>query len=145
MVLRAVAEKLRRVRGHPLLLACVFGFALLVGHQVVMASARHAADMGMTRPRAMPTAGTARVVAAPVGDLAPSEHRPLTGWEACLSQQGLLPTLLLLLALAGIWWRCAGATLADSLSQPDARAARFLHPPPLAPARRRALLQVFLI
>lgn len=144
MVRRAVAAKLREALGRPFLLACLLGFALLLGHQLVMATAQHADAMGMDRGRVALTAGTTPAVAGPADDLAPVERQPLTGWEACFSQDGLLHTLLLLLTLVGIWWRCAGTTLAALLSRAGNRVARFLHPPPLAPARRRALLQVYL-
>lgn len=144
MIRRAVAAKVQGRLGGPFLLACLLGLALLLGHQLVMASAQHAAEMGMDRGQVTLTAGTAQVVVGSADDLTPVDQQPLTGWEACFSQEGLLPTLLLLLTLAGIWWRCAGATLGDMLPRVGIHIARFLHPPPLAPTRRRALLQVFL-
>lgn len=142
-----VTDKRHGRLGCPLLLACLLGLALLLGHQLVMASPWHAAAMSMDRGRVMPAAVTTRVVAVPADDLiphtTPRDQQPLTRWQECLSQDGLLPALLLLLALAGIWWRLTSAALADMYSRVEEQVARFLRPPPLAPSRRRALLQVF--
>ncbi len=144
MIRRAVAERLQGRLGGSFLLACVLSLALLLGHQLVMATSQHAAEMGMDRGQVALVAMSPEAVTGPADDTPPVDQRPLTGWEACFSQEGLLPTLLLLLALAGIWWRLAGTTLPDTLPRAGHHVSRFLHPPPLEPSRRRALLQVFL-
>ena len=147
MVRRADAGDRRGWLARRFLLASLLALALLFGHQLVMATARHAGDMAMGGGLAMPAGATMRAVAAPAHDppdlTIPGDRRPLSGWEACFAQYGVLPTLLLLLLLAGIGGRVAGATLADMFPG-GAPLARFLHPPPLEPSRRRALLQVFL-
>ena len=145
MIRRAVAAKVQGRLGGPFLLACLLGLALLLGHQLVMASAQHAAEMGMDRGRVTLTAGNAQVVAGQAGELTPAERQPLSGWEACFSQEGLPPALLSLLTLVSIWWLCASVTLPAKIPCVGSRISRFLHPPPLEPARRRALLQIFLI
>ena len=145
MMRRAVAAKVQGGLGRSFLLACLLGLALLLGHQLVMASPQHATEMGMDRGRVTLTAGTTQVVAGPTGELTPAERQPLSGWEACFSQEGLLPALLSLLTLTSIWWLCASVTLPAKTPRVGGHIARFLHPPPLEPARRRALLQVFLI
>ena len=135
--------------GRPLLLACLLSLALLVGHQLVMASSRHVDTMVMDPGAVMPSTVTTWAVAAPADDrnphAIPGNQQPHGGLRACLSQDGVLPGLLLLLAFAGLWGRRASVTLPDTRLHVGVRAARFLRPPPLEPWRRRALLQVFLI
>jgi len=113
-----------------------------------MATAGHADAMSLGREQDMPTAGVTLSVAASAGDrnlhASPEDRQPTSGWAECFSQDGILPTLLLLLTFAGLWRRFASAAPRDTPRQVGERAARFLHPPPLEPSRRRALLQVFL-
>jgi len=142
MIRRVVAAKAQGRLGNSFLLACLFVLTLLLGHQLIMASPTHATEMGMDPTL---TAGSMRVTVESAGDLTPVDRLPLTGWEACFSPEGLLPALLSLLTLASIWWRCASVTLPAKTPRVGGHIARFLHPPPLEPARRRALLQVFLI
>ncbi len=154
MVWSTVTAKDYGRRGRSLLLACLLGLALLglallVGHQLVMASARHVDIMVMDPGAVRPSTVTTWAVAAPADDrnphAIPGNRQPPAGWRACLSPDGVLPGLLLLLACAGLWGRRASVTLPDTRRHVGARAARFPPPPPLEPRRRRALLQVFLI
>ncbi len=129
--------------GHRFLLACLLGFALLLAHQLLMATPRHAAEMGLAHPRGMAALPMAQPAAGVlVGDL-PAGPLPPANWEACLAQAGLLPALLLLLVLAGLARRLWGGGAVPTGRHADRPRRRFLHPPPLEPARRRALLQVF--
>lgn len=146
MVRSAIPARLRRRLGRPFLLACLLGLALLLGHQLVMATTRHAmeigADASLHRPHAMAAWPT---LTAPI-DASDREHRgPLTGWEGCLTQLGVLPLLLLLLALIGLWGRPRRALPTVAAPHHWSCPTRCFHPPPLEPSRRRALVQVFLI
>lgn len=147
MAQRAVTAKRRGRLGRPLLLAWLLGLALLLGHQVIMATARHGDDMGMGLDRIGLTAVTAQAVAAPADQRdspsTPGDRQPLTGWEECFSQVGLLPALPSLLTLAGMLWLFTSPAAVGMVSWAGEQFSRFLHPPPLAPSRRRALLQVF--
>lgn len=146
MVRSAILSRLGGRLGRPLLLACLLGLALLLGHQLVMAIPRHSmamgADVSLHRPHA--TAAWSALT-APV-DASDRGHRgPLTGWEECLTQLGALPLVLLLLALVGNRGRPRRALPTIAAVHPWSRPAHYFHPPPLEPSRRRALLQVFLI
>lgn len=113
-----------------------------------MTSERHATVMG-AQMGAMPVAGSiARFV--PV----PSPRRDVTGQEGnpvtprsvlgdCPAQQAIPPLILLLLLLIVLLRILAAWPCADSAVRTWCR--RFTLPPPLNAARRRALLQVFLI
>lgn len=148
MARRRVADTLDGSIGRPLLLACLLGLALLLGHQLVMASPWHAEEMSMGRGSVMLPAVSMPGVAAPADGRNPhathGDRPPLTGWRECLRQEGVLPALLLLLAFAGLWWRLASVAPVDLLPRVGEQVAHFLRPPPLEPSRRRALLQVFL-
>lgn len=113
-----------------------------------MASPQHAADMAMDRGQIMGAAEGMPAVAASADDRildrAPGDRQPSSAWMECFSQDGVLPTLLLLPIIAVLWWRSRSMALLDALAQMGRWVARFLHPPPLEPSRRRALLQVFL-
>jgi hypothetical protein len=146
MVRPAIPARFGGRLGCPFLLACLLGLALLLGHQLVMATPRHAmamgADVSLHRPHAMDAWSA---LTAPV-DASDREHRgPLTGWEECLTQLGALPLMLLLLALVGLRGRPRRVLPTVAAPHPWPRPARCFHPPPLEPSRRRALLQVFLI
>ncbi len=127
--------------GRRVLLACLFGLILLLGHQLVMATERHATQMGMGHGPSMRTS----LMAAPTTLLAAGDTdnpQPLTTWDECLGQNGVLPLLLLLLAFAGTW-RLGATSLTAAITRWWGLFSLSLHPPPLKPARRRALLQVF--
>ena len=135
-------------RGCPLLPTCLLVLALFLGHQLLMATPRHALAMDMGRGPDLALAPAAQRVATPATFLVAHDGggpSPLTGWEECRAQAGVVPLLLLLLTFVGLWSRLSHAALADRYARIAARVARFLHPPPLASSRRRALLQVFLI
>ena len=77
-----------------------------------------------------------------VGDSG-DERMPLPIWEECFAPNAILPDVLLLLALVGAsLWFGRGSPVLPGLPGGPAD-PRLFHPPPLAPARRRALLQVF--
>ena len=148
MVRAAVSDALHGRPGRHLLLASLLVLVALLGHQLIMASPQHAEGMVMGRGQSMGAADTAHAVAASADDRTPhptpGDQQPLSGWAECFSQDGVLPTLLLLLVIVVLWWRPTSTAAIDTLARAGQRAARFLHPPPLEPARRRALLQVFL-
>jgi hypothetical protein len=147
MVRAAVRDSLRGRPGRLLLLASLLVLVAFLGHQLIMASPQHAEGMVMDRGQGMGAADTAHAIAASADDRtphpAPGDRPPLSGWAECFSQDGVLPTLLLILIIVALW-RPASVAPSASLARAGRRAARFLHPPPLEPARRRALLQVFL-
>lgn len=146
MVRPAIPAWLGRRLGRPLLLACLLGLALLLGHQFVMASARHAMAMGTEASRHRVPALAAWPVSAALVAASVREHRGApTGGEECLAQLGTLPLMLLLLALVGLRGRSRPSPPTVAAPHPWSRPARRFHPPPLAPSRRRALLQVFLV
>lgn len=148
MARRIITGRLpERLLRRPLLLACLLGLTLLLGHQLVMATGQHARDMNMgMSPGHSLLAPVAAVLAAPIDSLdirttSGGEH-PFIGWEGCFAQNGTLPVPLLLLSIGSepLWW-------ALPLSRPSrgrSGARRFLPLPSLSPMRRRALLQVFL-
>lgn len=132
--------------GRRLLLPCLLVLALLLAHELLMATERHAMDMSVARERGMPVALVAHVAAVsalPEAGEAADDRSPLSGWEECLAQSAILPTLLLLLALVGIWRRLSGGPPISGGPRTRGYGHRFLHPPPLTPTRRQALLQVF--
>jgi len=109
MVRRVRAGQARVQLGGSLLLACLLGLVLLLGHQLIMVTTDHADAMVMARE---PVRGAVGANPMAEGQAAsPSKRRPLTGWEACFSQEGLLPALLVLLALIGVWSRRGSGTL----------------------------------
>lgn len=148
MVRAAVSDSLYGRPGRRLLLASLLVLAVLLGHQLVMASPQHAEGMAMGRGQGMGAAETTHSIAAEANDRtpypAPGDRQPPSGWAECFSQEGVSLTLLLLLISAALWWRPASTATIATLARAGQRAARFLHPPPLEPSRRRALLQVFL-
>lgn len=148
MVRAAVRNSLHGWLERSLVLASLLVLAVLLGHQLVMASPQHAADMAMDRGQIMGAAEVMLAVAVSADDHAlapaPGDRQPSSTWMGCFSQDGILPTLLLLPIIAVLWWRSRSMGLIDALAQAGRRVARSLHPPPLEPSRRRALLQVFL-
>lgn len=123
-------------RQERLLFACLLCVTILVGHHVLMGGMwptmpvaqadGHGATGLALLSSALPDARSPRSPCAPDALLG---H--------CLDPQGLLP--LLLLALAAIACLLPGLAGDPRL----ARGALGAAPPPLSPARRRALLQVF--
>lgn len=143
----APGDSLQGRLGRRLSFASLLVLAVLLGHALIMASPRHAEGMAMGRGRAMGAAGIAPAVAALADDTAPApapgDRQPPPRWAGCSPQDGVLPTLLLLLIGAVLWWRAARTARLDTPARAGRRAARAARPPPLAPSRRRALLQVF--
>ena len=135
-------------RGCPLLPTCLLVLVLFLGHQLLMATPQHALAMDMGRGPDLALSPAVQGVATSAAFLAARDgggSNPLTGWEECLAQAGVVPLLLLLLTFADLWSGRTRAALAGRYARIAARAVRLLHPPPLAPSRRRALLQVFII
>ncbi len=130
---------------------CLLILTLLLAHQALMISERHAEVMGSLRghtvSRSAPSTPMGARVAGVADDRAvatePAPHVPPVSLGECPAQQAVLPLLLLLLLLSGALRRFAIRPARGAVPYTRARGDRFL-PPPLAPARRRALLQVFL-
>ncbi len=134
-----MGQRAAMARGHgrherPVLVACLFVLTLLLGHQLVMTTERHATQMGMGHGPGLATT----LLAADTTDT----PQPLTSWEECLGQNGVLPLLLFLFALAGIW-RLGHTSRTTAIARQWGQRFLSLPPPPLEPGRRRALLQVF--
>ncbi len=142
-------ERQRGAAGRQVLLAGFLGLTVLLGHLLLMASERHAMDMGMGRGHGGLTPPVAQALIAPAAllNMRDDAHtpQPLTRWEECLTPAAVLPVLLLLLLLAliGRWRRRNGSPLGATRPHVWSQGRFFLHPPPLEPGRRRALLQVF--
>jgi hypothetical protein len=140
-------QQVGRWVGRRVTLCCTLVLLLLAAHAALMASVQHVAVMG-------PLMGAVSLpgITEPPGDTgathrdadggkgAPAAPHPVLG--DCPAQQAVLPLLLVLLALGSLValrttaTRDTGHLLSWHLC--------FSLPPPLAPARRRALLQVFL-
>jgi hypothetical protein len=120
---------------------CSLVILLVVAHIVLMASERYDATIGpIVVGAVVPAAVGAAHGDARAGEHAPDAPHPVVG--GCSAQQAVLPVLLLLLALGALVALRAAAP--RGRRSPLAWHVRFPLPPPLAPARRRALLQVFL-
>jgi hypothetical protein len=128
---------------------CAVVFLLVVTHVALMTSERHATVMGVQMGALSPAGIIARLVpdtsprqgAADHGDGPAIPHSVLGD---CPAQQAVPPLILLLLLLIIALLRLPAAWLcADSAVRIWCR--RFTLPPPLTAARRRVLLQVFLI
>ncbi len=142
-----VTRVFRRWLGRRLTLACLLALALLQAHQAVMSSERHATSMAALHERLAPSpaiASAANLLSVAESGAHRTHHAPRTALADCLNQQAILPLLLLMLVLLGVL-RAVGPALLPATG-PRASAYRLLvpYPPPLASARRRALLQVFL-
>ena len=119
-------------------LCCTLVLLLIVTHVALMTTERHIDAMGPLMD------GSPAAAAAGQGDRSgegvPEEpHHPVLG--DCPARQAVLPLLLILLALGGL------VALRSTISHDTGHQLGWhprLSPPPLAPARRRALLQVFL-
>lgn len=126
---------------------CAAVVVLCIGHQLLMASDRHATVMGSAHGwtgGTLPAAPLAGAMGVHRADLAservPEMPLPLLG--DCPAQQAVVPLLLLLVLLiggTGGWWMVPGA--GGAACRLPVRSL----PPPLPPAKRRALLQVFRI
>ena len=144
----AVGERHGRL-GRRLLLAGLLGLALLLSHPLLLATERHASDRSTAASHGMRTRPVAHAAAMAAifpgaGDADAEERRPLPIWEECFAPNAILPVVLLLLALLGASrWFGRGSPVLPGLPGGPADPRAF-HPPRLAPARRRALLQVFL-
>ena len=131
--------------------ACLLVLALLLAHVALMAGERHGEVMGPLHGHAA-SRSAAPVLVAPeaVGTTGggvvtpePAPHAPPASLGDCPARQAVLPLLVLLFLLVGTPRLFA---VQPGGAGPFARpwGSRFSLPPPLAPARRRALLQVFL-
>lgn len=141
------AQGLGRWLGHRLALSCLLSLLLLIAHQALMSSERHTMAMAVLSEWLAPASQTVLVAGlspAHESDGQPMPQAPETVMSDCLNQQAIFPLLLLILVLSGIL-----AELGSPLQSMTGLHA-WMHgilapyPPPLAPARRRALLQVFL-
>ena len=129
-------------------LGCGLVLLLLVTHLALMTTERHAAVMGPLvsagpEPAVLGASGQAAAAhgSVGIGEKTPEEpHRPVLG--DCPAQQAILPLLLVLLVLGGLV--TSRPMLSRATGRPSGWHLRLPLPPPLAPARRRALLQVFL-
>lgn len=127
-------------------LCCALVFLLIVTHVFLMASERHATVMG-PQMDATSTGAIARLlpqVAAHAGDedgQPSAPHHPVRG--DCPAQQAIPPFFLLLLLLV-VLLRRPLPTLPRAARRSRGWPCALSLPPPLDPARRRALLQVFL-
>lgn len=133
--------------GRGLVLMCMLVLALCVTHQLLMASERHAMVMGPLHERVFPapvavSGATMPDASDPIEERRPRAPQPILG--ECPAQQAILPLLLMVLLLAGACLWVGRASLLPADSRAWSRSLRDFLPPPLAPARRRALLQVFL-
>ncbi len=135
--------------GHGLVLLCMLVLAFCVTHQLLMASERHATVMGPLHQGAMssfPLASPAAIAMSIVGEAGngPLSRTPRPVMSECPAQQAVIPLLLVLGLLVGVLLR-PGRALPLSAGLPAwSRGVRDFLLPSLAPARRRALLQVFL-
>lgn len=136
--------------GGGLLLPCLLAFAILLAHQALMTTAHHARAVVMGQrhefvaAHAAPLPGpTVETVAPPAPGASVEEqapHAPHPTFGDCRIASALLPLFLLLVLV--------GACSRPGRLSPAAFPARWrgiatVLVPPLAPARRRALLQIF--
>ena len=131
--------------------ACLLILALLLAHVALMADERHAEVMGPLHGHAASRSADPAPVAAKFGGATgggavapePAPHVPPASLGECPARQAVLPLLVLLFLLVGTPRLLA---VQPGGAGPFARpwGSRFSLPAPLAPARRRALLQVFL-
>ena len=126
---------------------CALVFLLVVTHIILMASERHATVMAPQMGASSPMGAIARLLPRDAAHDAaedgrqPAPHHTMLG--DCPAQQTVPPLFLLLLVLMALLRRLLPTT--PQATRPAwARPCRFSLPPPLDPARRRALLQVFL-
>lgn len=126
---------------------CALVFLLVVTHIILMASERHAAVMSPQMGASSPMAAVPRILPQAAAHDAsedgrqPAPHHTMLG--DCPAQQTVPPLFLLLLILMALLRRLLPIT--PLATRPVwAWQCRFSLPPPLDPARRRALLQVFL-
>lgn len=120
-------------------LCCLFVFLLVATHMALMADTRRMVAIGL---QMRPTDG---LIATGVADQEgrPVGPQPLLG--DCPAQRAVLPLfLLLLLLLLLVSHRCQGKASVADVGTLCRWQHRISLPPPLAPARRRAVLQIFL-
>lgn len=136
-------------RGDALVLMCLLVLALCLTHQLLMVTARHLTVMGPLHERGILSpspAPTAMTILSGAGELnslhLPVVPQPMTG--ECPAQQAIVPVLLVLILLAVFLRLGRGPALPTVSRYPAFGLCDFL-PPPLTPARRRALLQIFII
>lgn len=129
--------------GHRLVLGCLLVLAVLAAHLALMASTLHA-EM-VVRPHGVPAPAMVLGVDMADGHGAeehPTPRAPRPILEDCSPGEALLPALLLLTLLVALGAFGVGLQPGgDRGAWP--RGVRFSLPPPLAPTRRRALMQVF--
>jgi hypothetical protein len=128
---------------------CVVVFLLIVTHVALMTSERHATVMGMQIGVPSPVGIIARLVPDTSPQQGAAEHDndpaiPHSVLGDCPAQQAIPPLLPILLLLIITQLRTVAAwPYADAAVRIWCR--RFTPPSPLTAARRRVLLQVFLI
>lgn len=126
--------------------ACLLILALLLTHQALMASERHATVMGpllgSTTPTPLMNHVTQPASATLAGHPAPA---PPPFLSECPAQVAIPPLLALLLTLIVVIRRPAATPGAPGLHRLARPLFAWRAPPLLASTRRRALLQVFLI
>lgn len=130
-------------------LCYVSALLLIVTHVALMATERHWVMMGPQMHATTPTGNSAVLVpddaiiqSDPDHGGAPTTPRSVLG--DCPAQQALPPLFLLLVLLLAMLLAVPPILTADR-DVPHGWHHRSSSTPPLAPARRRALLQVFLI
>jgi hypothetical protein len=124
---------------------CALVFLLIVTHVFLMASERHAAVMG-PQMDAAPMGAIARLMPQIMAHAGHEDSQPTSPHHTvlgdCPAQQAVPPLFLLLLLLIALLRRLLPPPQFARLSW--AWLSSLSLPPPLDPARRRALLQVFL-
>lgn len=136
--------------GGGLLLPCLLAFAILLAHQALMTTEHHARAVVMGQRHEFVAAHSAPVPGPTVGMVVPpvpgvsveerAPHAPHPTFGDCQIASALLP-LLLLLVLVGVCSRLG--RLSPAACHARWRGLATALAPPLAPARRRALLQIF--
>jgi hypothetical protein len=131
-------------------LPCLLAFAILLAHQALMTTEhharavvvgqRHAPVAAQAPPASGPTVETVAPTAPGVSVEGQAPHAPHPTLGDCRVAGALLP-LLMLLVLVGVGSRLGRMSPAASPARWRGLATALA--PPLAPSRRRALLQTF--
>lgn len=134
---------------HRFVTLCALILALCVAHQFLMASERHAAVMGPVHQQAAAPSPLAVAMYHNLNLVAPAPGplpgMPLPFMGDCPARQAIVPALFLLMLLVGGALGFGGWLNLLSAVAARPRAPSLLLGSPLAPTRRRALLQVFRI